>query len=80
MNGPPDSLGVGKGMTCSKIDPILPDLHQTPFNITVGHEKILPSDNSNNASLRQIYVKQGPKAFAQAVRNHKGEECEVNCN
>ena len=69
VNGPPEALGA-IGAKCSKIDPVLPDLHAEPFALPVG---TLPRDLKVAASnLRQIYVKKGPKAFAAAVRKHKG--------
>lgn len=56
VNGPEKALGAN-GPKPSSIDPIVPTL--TP------HEK-------KGKSLRDVYVQEGPEAFAKAVRNNKG--------
>lgn len=56
------SLGA-VGARCSRVAPILPQLHNPPFSDTQARCK---------PSLRSIYVKEGPKAFAKAVREHPG--------
>jgi pyruvate carboxylase len=57
VNGPEKALGA-VGPNPSPVDPIVPQLSQPP--------------QSNIKSLRQIYVQDGPEAFAKAVRQHKG--------
>ena len=46
--------------------PLVPDIRVAPFssNLSVSAKE--------TPSLRSIYVKNGPKAFAKAVREHKG--------
>lgn len=39
VNGPPLSLGAAVGVRCSKIDPIVPNLHAPPYNLPAGHER-----------------------------------------
>jgi pyruvate carboxylase len=73
VNGPPESLGA-VGPKCSKITPKAPDLHAAPFFVN-SLAKPLTSSSSSEASpksLRQIYLKEGPSAFAKAVRANKG--------
>ncbi|KAF1790113.1 Pre-ATP-grasp domain [Phytophthora cactorum] len=57
VNGPEKALGA-TGPPPSKVDPIIPTLAAPPA--------------SKEKSLRQIYVEQGPEAFAKAVRAKKG--------
>ncbi|POM80328.1 Pyruvate carboxylase, partial [Phytophthora palmivora] len=57
VNGPEKALGA-TGPAPSKVDPIIPTLNTPPA--------------SKEKSLRQIYVEQGPEAFAKAVRAKKG--------
>ncbi|KAG2527234.1 hypothetical protein BBO99_00003551 [Phytophthora kernoviae] len=56
VNGPEKALGA-TGPAPSKVDPIIPTLAAPPA--------------SKEKSLRQIYVEQGPEAFAKAVRGKK---------
>lgn len=64
VNGPAKSLGAG-GSPCSKHNPIVPDLFEPPFNMTADSPV-------NSLGLRAVYQKEGPEAFARAVRAHKG--------
>ncbi len=70
VNGPPEALGA-IGQPPAKTNPLVPDIHVHPFN-----RPLLGSveDRANplKGSLREVYVKSGPKAFAAAVRAHKG--------
>ncbi len=63
VNGPPESLGAA-GQPCSKINPVIPNISVAPFASK-------SNDGSKTPSLRQIFVKDGPKAFARAVRSKK---------
>jgi len=56
VNGPDKTLGATGG-SCSPNDPVVP---------------VLLSKPKNQPSLRDIFKKDGPAAFAQAVRAHKG--------
>ncbi|TYZ62692.1 hypothetical protein PybrP1_002695 [[Pythium] brassicae (nom. inval.)] len=58
VNGPEKALGAS-GPAPSKVDPIVPVLAP-------------PTQQQPHESLRQIYVQNGPAAFAKAVRAHKG--------
>jgi pyruvate carboxylase len=58
VNGTPQSLGA-VGPPPSNTDPIIPQLE-------------LPSSKTNEKSLREIYINEGPAAFASAVRKHDG--------
>ncbi|CAM9489244.1 unnamed protein product [Sphacelaria rigidula] len=57
VNGPEPSLGAVGGPP-APVDPVLPTLS--------------PPGDSGSRSLRDIYVKDGPEAFAKAVRNNEG--------
>lgn len=58
VNGPPKNLGIkADSAPPSDIDPIVPELE-------------MPA--RKEPSLKQIYDKDGPEAFAKAVRAHKG--------
>jgi pyruvate carboxylase len=50
------------GSRCSRVSPVLPQLHAPPF----------ANQQQKKPSLRSIYAKDGPKAFAKAVRDHPG--------
>ncbi|GMH71564.1 hypothetical protein TL16_g05684 [Triparma laevis f. inornata] len=56
VNGPEAALGA-TGSPCATVEPIVPNLGPNKLN--------------TNKSLRQIYVSDGPEAFAKAVRNKK---------
>ncbi|KAJ0397334.1 hypothetical protein P43SY_009284 [Pythium insidiosum] len=58
VNGPEKELGA-TGPPPSKVDPLIPVLSQ-------------PTTKTTGKSLRQIYVEQGPEAFARAVRQRDG--------
>lgn len=58
VNGPEKALGA-TGPAPSKVDPLIPVLSR-------------PANADKQESLRQIYVKHGPAAFAKAVRESKG--------
>lgn len=64
VNGPPEELGA-TGAKCSPVNATVPNLHEAPFLCTSLDTSTLPG-------LREIYVKHGAKAFAKAVREHKG--------
>eukprot|EP00607_Mallomonas_marina_P006361 CAMPEP_0182425242 /NCGR_PEP_ID=MMETSP1167-20130531/11595_1 /TAXON_ID=2988 /ORGANISM="Mallomonas Sp, Strain CCMP3275" /LENGTH=1188 /DNA_ID=CAMNT_0024605739 /DNA_START=92 /DNA_END=3658 /DNA_ORIENTATION=+ len=64
VNGPPEHLGA-VGEKCSPVDATVPNLHEAPFFCKTLDPTTLPG-------FREVYVKEGPKAFARAVRNHKG--------
>mmetsp|Transcript_7009 Transcript_7009/g.17433 ORF Transcript_7009/g.17433 Transcript_7009/m.17433 type:complete len:1180 (+) Transcript_7009:186-3725(+) len=57
VNGPEKGLGANLHDPPSAVDPIIPVFK--------------PSPPSGKPSLRSIYVKDGPKAFAKAVRDEK---------
>ncbi|DAZ99854.1 TPA: hypothetical protein N0F65_008597 [Lagenidium giganteum] len=57
VNGPEKALGA-TGPAPSPVDPIIP--------------VIKPPTGKSGKSLRQIYVENGPEAFAKAVRQQKG--------
>ena len=70
VNGPPEALGA-IGPAPSRTNPVVPDIHAHPFNrplVGSAEEKANPVPGN----LRDVYVKSGPKAFAAAVRAHKG--------
>ena len=69
VNGPSESLGA-VGPKCSRLDPKIPNLHEAPFFAEVKNVK--HQSATKDPSLRDIYLKQGPKAFAAAVRANKG--------
>jgi pyruvate carboxylase len=69
VNGPPEALGA-IGPKSAHVVPIVPNLEQLPFASADGTTIIPKGGPSRN--LREIYVKDGPKAFAKAVRAHKG--------
>jgi pyruvate carboxylase len=56
VNGPEPALGA-TGAPCSKVDPVVPNLG--------------PNGVAASPSLRSIYAKDGPEAFAKAVRGKK---------
>ncbi|KAI9910794.1 hypothetical protein PsorP6_010691 [Peronosclerospora sorghi] len=57
VKGPEKALGA-TGPSPSKVDPLIPTLS--------------PPSASNEKSLHQTYVEEGPEAFAEAVRAKKG--------
>jgi pyruvate carboxylase len=59
VNGPEKALGA-TGPAPSKVDPLIPTLSPPS------------AADTKQESLRQIYVKHGPAAFAKAVRENKG--------
>ena len=58
VNGPPPSLGAAPGVRCSKIDPIVPNLHAAPYNLPAGHERPELHDKGRLVSTkwRQTYM------------------------
>ncbi len=59
VNGPPKDLGVSADQPPMVTDPYIPVLEDDSLE-------------TGKKSLRQIYVENGPEAFAKAVREHDG--------
>jgi pyruvate carboxylase len=65
----------------SKVDPIVPNLHTAPFNEPLEPRKlpgrlfivreVYRHSIAVRVGFREVYVKEGPKAFAKAVREHR---------
>ena len=70
VNGPPEALGA-IGQPPAKTNPLVPDIHAHPFNRPL-EGSVDALSTPLKGYLREVYVKSGPKAFAAAVRAHKG--------
>jgi pyruvate carboxylase len=72
VNGPPEALGANPAIKCSHVNPIVPDLTVAPFGLGQAAKPETGKGGAKKGSLRDIYLSKGPKAFAEAVRAHKG--------